>query len=380
MNSELNDRIESILVKCIQGIASDSEYKEAYDWIHLHEENKKYFDSLYSAWLAAGLKRDVAPAIEQNVWERVNYRKHKTFLKNKSHNQSTMMRFAKIAALFIIVFLLGIISHAYFGRDRKTSELFIVEAPKGAKSRITLADGTHVWLNADSKIQYASTYNKRERDIYLTGEAYFEVAKNKTKPFKVHAGGITVHALGTVFNVKAYPEEKSVETTLVEGLISIEIKESSQTKKPLLLKPNQHAVYYKTQDEIKIIEDDLNKTPTASSGDKIITAQPGEIVLTPKVETEVYTSWKDKRWVFHSESFGDFALKLERLYDIPIIIENTDLKEYKLTGSIEEENIEMVLKALKLIIPIEYRFENKQLIIKEDKKLKNEFDQILKKQ
>lgn len=380
MDYEVNQHIQEILIKCICAKADDNDYKEAYDWIHLKEENKAYFDSLYTSWFAAGLTRNIDPMTEKRIWEGLDSRRHKTFNDiEKRNKKSWATSFLKIAAMVAIAFSLGIFSHAYLGTSHKTSELYTVEAPKGAKSRITMADGTHVWLNAGSKIQYSSLYNQNVRDIYLSGEAYFEVAKNKSKPFNVHAGGIVVRALGTVFNVKAYPEEKVVETTLVEGLVSIEKTGDDKDKTPFLLKPAQHAVYYKTQAEIKITDPNSNASEVVSNDHKLVSIQPGKIVLTPKVETDVYTSWKDKRWVFQSEPFGNIALKLERIYDIRIVIEDPQLKDYKLTGSIEEENIEMVIKALQLIIPIEYKFEHKQLIISADNRLKSKYDQILKK-
>jgi transmembrane sensor len=380
MEYKVNEHMQEILIKCICSKADESDYKEAYDWIHLNDENKIYFDSLYSSWFAAGLTQNIDPIIEKRIWEGLDPQKQKVFNSSyKSSKKPWTNSLLKIAAMMAIAFSLGIFSHAYLGRNIKSSELYTVEAPKGAKSRITMADGTHVWLNAGSKIQYSAYYNQRVRDIYLTGEAYFEVAKNKSKPFRVHAGGIVVNALGTIFNVKAYPEEKVVETTLVEGLVSIEKTGSNIDKAPFLLKPTQHAVYFKTQAEIKITDAISDVPEVAYNNHQLLPIQPGKIVLTPKVETEVYTSWKDKRWVFHSETFGDFSLKLERIYDIHILIEDPQLKEYKLTGSIEEENIEMVIKALQLIIPIDYRFEHKQLIISIDNKLKYKFDQLLKK-
>jgi ferric-dicitrate binding protein FerR (iron transport regulator) len=377
MEFEIDDHTLEILTKCICQKADEREYKEAYDWIHLKEENKAYFDSLYSAWFATRLTRKNNSDLELQIWNTLN--SERNALQNNLNKGRWIKQFGKVAAIIALVISFGFLLYSYFERTNKKSDLYIVEAPKGAKSRITLADGTHVWLNAGSKIEYSAIYNQKERNIYLTGEAYFEVAKNKSKPFRVHAGGIVINALGTAFNVKAYSEEKVVETTLVEGLVSIEKINNGQDKKPFLLKPKQQAVYYKTSSEVVLADTAGYRLQMQSPKQKQLPVSAGEIVLTPEVEPEIYTSWKDKRWVFHNELFGDFALKLERLYDIPIVIEDPVLKEYKLTGSIEEENIELVLKALQLIIPIDYRFEKKQLFIKADNKLKYKFDQILKK-
>lgn len=377
MEFEIDDHTLEILTKCICQKADEREYKEAYDWINLKEENKAYFDSLYSAWFATRLTRKKNADLEQQIWNTLN--SERNALQNNFNIGRWTKQVGKVAALIALVISFGFLLYSYFENTNKKSDLYIVEAPKGAKSRITLADGTHVWLNAGSKIEYSAIYNQQERNIYLTGEAYFEVAKNKSKPFRVHAGGIVINALGTAFNVKAYSEEKVVETTLVEGLVSIEKTNNNQDNTPFLLKPKQQAVYYKTSAEVVLTDTSENRIQTQSPRQKLLPVPAGKIVLATAIEPEIYTSWKDKRWVFHNELFGDFALKLERLYDIPIVIEDPALKEYKLTGSIEEENIELVLKALQLIIPIDYRFEKKKLFIKADKKLKYKFDQILKK-
>jgi ferric-dicitrate binding protein FerR (iron transport regulator) len=375
MDFDINEHIQEILVKCLCGKADDRDYKEAYEWIQLKEENKAYFDSLYSAWLASQMTRKNDYEAEQRVWNAINLKRNNSTPIIKGE---WVKQILKIAAIIIVAFSLGVLFHSRMNKGN--IKLYTVEAPKGTKSRVVLADGTHVWLNAGSKFQYYTNYNENDRDVFLTGEAYFEVAKNKSKPFRVHAGGIVVKALGTVFNVKAYPEEKVVETTLVEGLVSIEKGGTNKNTTPVLLKPKQHAVYYKTSSEIVMADSASKNSTVVKSEQKLSSVKYGDIILNSKIEPEIYTSWKDKRWVFQNETFGAFAIKLERLYNIPIVIEDPSIKEYKLTGSIEEENIEMVLKALQLIVPMEYSFHDKQLFIKADKELKNKFDQIIKKQ
>lgn len=364
-----------LFTQCITGKLNSSEYKEVYDFIHQNPKDKDLYDALYLTWLSTGLNRPIDKEIEYNVWETIS--ENRNIFKNKYR---ILKISAKVAAAVLILISVGLNVGEFFRKGEKPGKLMIVEAPKGAKSIVTLADGTQVILNSGSTIKYSDSYNKTARDIFLSGEAYFEVAKNKALPFKVHAGNIIIRALGTVFNVKAYPEEKKIETTLVEGLVSVENIQAAANDKLVYLKPNQQAVYYKTKAEIKIDSStQLSELASDPVNPKIEPKMPGKIVLNQAVAANIFTSWKDKRLVFKGERFGDFALRLERLYDTRIVVADPEITKYKITGSIEQENLEMVLKALQLIVPIDYKFSNKLVTIYANKKLKNTFDQSLTK-
>ncbi len=362
----------ALFTRCIAGKSSSSEYKEVYDLLQQNKEDKELYNTLYSTWLASGLNRDIENGTEERVWAKIV--DNKDYAKSKYRFLKTA---GKIAAIALILVSFGLNIAKLFKANDASQRLMVVEAPKGAKSMVTLLDGTRVILNSGSKIEYSDNYNKNTRDVFLSGEAYFEVAKNKSLPFKVHAGNLIIKALGTVFNVKAYPEEKRIETTLVEGLVSIENLKESDHGTPVYLKPNQQAVYFKTKAEIEV--GSAEKTQLAmDSVTKIEPKAPGTI-LNQTVVADFYTSWKDKQLVFSGESFGDFTLRLERLYDTKIVIADPEISQYKISGSIEQENLEMVLKALQLIVPIEYKFGNKQVTIYANRKLKNSFDKSLTK-
>lgn len=358
--------------RCIAGKAISSEYNKVYDLLQQNKEDKELYNTLYSTWLATGLDRDIENGTEERVWS--NIVENKDYANNKYRHLKTA---GKVAAIALVLVSFGLNISKLFRTDEVTEKLMAVEAPKGAKSMVTLLDGTRVILNSGSKIEYSDNYNKNTRDVFLSGEAYFEVAKNKSLPFKVHAGNLIIKALGTVFNVKAYPEEKRIETTLVEGLVSIENVKESDSHTPVYLKPNQQAVYFKTKAEIEIGSAEKVRM-AADSVTKIEPKTPGTI-LNQTVVADFYTSWKDKQLVFSGESFGDFTLRLERLYDTKIVIADPEISQYKISGSIEQENLEMVLKALQLIVPIDYKFGNKQVTIYANRKLKKSFDEALTK-
>ncbi|HEX3008031.1 MAG TPA: FecR domain-containing protein, partial [Bacteroidales bacterium] len=254
---------------------------------------------------------------------------------------------------------------------------YIIEAPRGAKSFVTLVDGTKIWLNAGSKISYRRNFNQENRDIFLIGEAFFEVAKNKDLPFYVHSAGIIVKAIGTAFNVKAYPEEGIVETTLVEGRVSIESTGKSGKRERILMSPNQKANFYKASHEVVI--QDKAKEKNQNDIDPIpVKAKIERVEIKKAIDTDLYTSWKDKRWVFERQKLEEFSVILERLYDVKVTFKDEELKNYRLSGSFQEENLEQVLEAIQMTVPLEYSVNHNQVIFSVNKKMKSSYKKILK--
>lgn len=372
---QMNQNIQELLIKCIKGKANSKEYQEAYDWVCVNEENRRYFETLYSAWLAAGLTQNVDPQVETSIWNNIesDIRKNNRTLGIYRRNIYPM-RLMKIAAILIITFSLGLLSQNLLKSRSNSSDLITVEAPLGAKSFVKMVDGTHIWLNAGSKIQYSPAYNQKGRDIFLSGEAYFDVAKSKSKPFRVHASSIMVQALGTIFNVKAYPEEDRIETTLVEGMIRIESTNKNGKNEQILLKPNQKVSFYRNPESITGAPGlAINEVLSESRTEKI-----ERIEVAKKIEPEIYTSWKDKRWVFKKQKLSDFAIILERIYDVNILFKDEELGHYSLSGSFEEENLEQVLKAIQLTVPLNYTIHHRDVVFSINEELNSNYESILK--
>ncbi len=244
-----------------------------------------------------------------------------------------------------------------------------------------MPDGTSIWLNADTKLRYSVDYGTKNRNIYLDGEAYFKVAKNKKLPFRVNTSGITVTALGTVFNVKAYPEEKVIETTLEEGSVRIDPVVKGKVKKTalsILLKPNQKAVYQKRGQEMSV----AGKAPEEIVRNEPVTEPkllPIKLDTSTVTDIRLYTSWKDSRWIFKNEKLGSLAVLLERRYDVHIQFENEALKDYAFSGILKEESLEQVLSALSFTAPIRYEIHFKDVRLFDDNRIKKEYQKILSK-
>lgn len=384
MEKEIDQKILKVLLSSIKGEASDDEYRLVWSWIHESKENEKFYMDLRDSWIASGLNQPVNSEQVMASWKRVKNRLFLDERKNKADSSFSLFffRFLKNAALIILLIGIGaILSHLYYDQlfPRKVLQKYTVEAPRGSKSVITLDDGTKVWLNAGSSLKYSRDFNQQNRDVFLEGEAYFSVAKNKNLPFLVHTSGIVVRAVGTVFDVKAYPDEKVIETTLINGIVSIEHASKAGTVEKITLKPNQKAIYYKEGKFISgLVNNPVQSRKENKESEPQADNQKVNILIADKIDPEISTSWKDKRWVFNDESLGNFAVKVERLYDVNISFKDEQLKHYKLSGSLEEETIEQLFDAIRLTVPMNYTINHKEVILSLNKQLKEGYEKLLK--
>jgi ferric-dicitrate binding protein FerR (iron transport regulator) len=368
--------IDYLIAMSLSNRANNEELKTLWIWIKKSDENLTYYTKTRDVWVASGLSKSVPHKQRENSFQKIKSK----ILTNKASAtlsaKSFTFRFLKYAAVFILLITIIGVSRYYF--IKRTNQpvyttYFTVEAPRGEKTFLTLTDGTKIWLNAGSRLMYKPNYNSNNRDVYLTGEGYFDVAKNKKIAFIVHTPGVAVRALGTEFNVKAYPDEKIIETTLVKGSISIEHVQKNGKREITLLKPNQKAEFVNPDYNTPI-----KAIPNKKQVPDKISPKPIQIKLIEKVNTKVYTSWKDRKWVFNNENFDSFSIKLERLYDVKIEFMDDELKKFNLTGTLEEESIEQVLNALKLTIPLKYKITHKKIELYLDNKLNDKYTNILK--
>jgi transmembrane sensor len=219
---------------------------------------------------------------------------------------------------------------------------------KESRYTMTLPDGSIVRLNAKSKVSYAEEFAKT-REVYLTGEAYFEVTHNANIPFIVHTGEADIKVLGTKFNVRNYSNEHRMEAALLTG--SIELTLRADRQHPILLKPSEKIIIKKNA------EGDGAIMP--SDGDK-------KVELTSiKVQDSVIveTSWLNDKMAFFDKPFSEIALDLERQFDVNIEFKNKVVSGYKYTGVYDADNAVDILKILQMIKPFQYTITNKQITI-----------------
>jgi Fe2+-dicitrate sensor, membrane component len=348
-------------------------------------ENKAYFKKMYAVWCT------VNHSVEEESVEKAF---QKTMFRIDSHAEKDDRRkirrlsfsFTKMAAAVFLSFLLGAASYYIISsQQEKTPEVIAavettkVMVPLGSKSKVELPDGSLVTLNAGSKLHYHTTFGKETREVWLEGEAYFKVAKNAKIPFVVRAKEVTIKALGTEFNVKAYPEEKMVQTTLVNGLVSVLQAKASSDTQELMMKPKQTVTIY--DEGTRTIDEELEPVKEKEKvAIQYADARKPKVELKDEVKTELYTSWKDSRWVIESESIEEVAMKLQRRYDVQIIIANNDLKQYPFTGILTDETLEQVLEIMKSVVPINYVISKKVVLLNINPNQRKIFEESMKKQ
>jgi ferric-dicitrate binding protein FerR (iron transport regulator) len=213
----------------------------------------------------------------------------------------------------------------------KTNSLIV---PKGGEWQLVLEDGTRVWVNADSRLTYPTRFSKNERIVELEGEVYFEVAKDKERPFIVKTTNTEIQVLGTSFNIKAYKNEDEVQTTLVEGKIAL--KQSSDNR-TIIMDPGYQA---------------------------IVPVNGGEIVYR-KVNPSVYTAWKDKRFAFVDESLESIMNSLERWYNIEIQFSDDQTKQLRYSTHLQRYDlIQQILDKIEKTNKVYFSFESDKILVK----------------
>jgi ferric-dicitrate binding protein FerR (iron transport regulator) len=225
-----------------------------------------------------------------------------------------------------------------------------IVVPKGQKRKLTLSDGTLIWLNADSKLFYPVAFSAAKREVTLSGEAYFEVKHDASRPFIVHTSTIDIRVLGTVFDVKAYPQDKKVEASLIRGSVQVSVHGEEGKSAPVVLRPNQKFVMLRHNTSVG--KDSLSNTNLKE-----------HVVETPKTQQLRETGWRKEILSFENERFADLAIELERWFNIKVIITNPDFKNYRFTGTLNNADLNTVMEALKLSEHFNYRKEADNKII-----------------
>ncbi|MDQ6610580.1 MAG: FecR family protein, partial [Bacteroidota bacterium] len=229
---------------------------------------------------------------------------------------------------------------------QQTAEVF---TRPGSRTKLILPDGSEVWLNAGSRLTYQQPFGDATRSVNLIGEAFFDVVKSN-KPFIIYTGGVQIKVLGTAFNVRSYPNEKKIETSLVRGRVEVTLDKSPEKK--YILKPNEKLTL-NTDDEI--VGNNHKKLPP-----------PLAVVSNLRYldsTTIAETSWVENKLVFVDESFDDIAKRMERWYGVTIIFKNDKVKNERLTGVFEKETVWQALEALQLTTSFHFSLRDDTIII-----------------
>ncbi len=264
-------------------------------------------------------------------------------------------RFTGIAAAVLAVITMGVY---LLWESQRTSTLQpgIIQyvCKPGERKSFQLPDGTAVILNAGSEIYLNGQYAKNTREVFLKGEAFFEVQHNAAVPFIVHTASMDVKALGTAFNVKSYNNEYRTETVLIRGLVEVTLKKDNNRK--LLLHPDEKVLWT----ENKTGGNAAARSPQSKN-------IPEQAVIKPVKKTEngevKELAWVQNNLAFEDEAFEDIAYQLNRWYNVNIQFESNDIKQYHFTATFKKEKIEQVLEILRTSKKFNYRIEEQKILI-----------------
>lgn len=244
---------------------------------------------------------------------------------------------AAIAASIVIAVLLF---PSLFNREKSVAvaskEVNEVVTNPGSRTKVVLPDGSLVWLNAGSRIEYNKDFGKVSRDVKLSGEAFFDVKRDNKKPFYIHTPVLAIKVLGTAFNVKAYPDDPTTETSLIRGSIEVSIKSRPMDK--IILAPNEKLV----------VE---NKEAMAYKENSVVEKRESVVAINEikpnrKDSTINEIQWVENRLVFDDEPLEEIVVKMERWYNVNIEITDPSLNQLRITGSFVNENIDQAMEGL----------------------------------
>jgi transmembrane sensor len=381
--------LDNLLKKILEGKATIAEKQHLDDLIASSENESSFKEALLRqlnefSENQVHVEKDVDFGhLYGNILSRLNQNDTFKIERNeptgKSRIRSIIIFGLSLAAVSVIAFFLGSIFSVAKNNNIHQQVIAVsyneIKAPYGSKSEIILPDSSHVILNAGSTIRYRSDYNIQNRDISLTGEAYFKVAKNAKIPLIVQAGKINVKAVGTEFNIKAYEDEAIIETTLVEG--KVEITQSGQNANDenyINLNPNQKAIYLKESDSFTLGKVKVTDPLVLEHNNTIY----DNILISPKVDVNQIVAWTKGKLLIKGESLENLCVELQRKYDVTFVLSDDEIKKYRFTGVLLDETLEQVLNVIKLTAPIEYQINGKKVVLSSDKEHLNDYSQHLK--
>lgn len=327
--------IKSITEKYIQGKCTPEELEEVMVLFADSYHNLELRATLYKYWETdETIGRPEIPANELSViLDKVHHRINLAQDQNpKSRIRKLIFNVSKIAALLIMGLLLGL-SIQYLKKSEPVN--FTSIAPKGSVSQMVLPDNTIVYLNAGSQLKYTVEGLKGKREVFLEGEAWFDVTKNEKKPFVVHTPFYEINVTGTQLNVKAYKTDAEIVTTVEQGSVQIT-----------------------SGDNLK-----LAQTTILQSGEQLVYNTQSKTINVKDVETRVFTAWKDNKLIFINMNLKELIVILERKYGVDIQVANNLILNYHYDGTIKDETILEVLDLLKETLPVKYRIEGQTIII-----------------
>lgn len=371
MDKEKDNLFWEKLGKLTSGEASEQERKEVDRQLEGNEGNIQYMMSVLGHYWES-VQELPDPIAGSTAWSKISgdsLKKVATMQRSDLPGNS-LFRSRKLWAAAVLILVVAGGWLAWHTFILPASEMNVVSTRNGSKTKITLPDGTQVWLNADSRLSYPNDFqHTSERNVTLSGEAYFEVKHHAERPFIIHTQYLDIKDIGTTFNVKAYPDEKESEATLISG--SIQVFLHKDPNKNYILKPKEKIIYYADHDGFSLNGSD-NKIPASPAADSLckvpanaeVVVTRMKNVLSPSGDSIVAeTAWINNQLVFDSEKFSDLAKRMERWYNVKFEIKDKKIGNYIFTGIFDGETLEQALEELQMIRPFQFSMAKEKVII-----------------
>ncbi len=319
---------QELISKFLTGELTDAGLEQLKQWLEKDPENRKIFNQENELWHQAGAHIRPYTYNADQAWQKIS---SKLGFKEEERGNVVIFnksRFSFMVAAASILFLaaIGALGYLLFqgaGSQRGVRDQTIISSNVGEKSHIFLADSTEVFLNSKSILSFDGSYNKKGREISLSGEGFFNVRSNSTKPFVVHVDQLLVTATGTRFNVSAYADDPRIEATLEEGRIFVSLPPDMK----IFLKEGEQLVYDR-------------KTKKA---------------VLHTVSTRTYTAWKENELRFVDAPLEEVMRKIGRNFNVDVVIENQEILNLKFTATFTDESVDEILQMMKMVGPIDYK-------------------------
>jgi ferric-dicitrate binding protein FerR (iron transport regulator) len=314
-----------LLIKYLRNELSEGEYARVLSWLEENEENPEFLFGLKETYQLSKWEELKQQSEVSLSWEMM---KDKIQQNAPTGKQNIIVKWLQYSAAAVILFILGFFIKGSFFVDESTFNT--IQTSAGQQSTLILNDGTKVQLNENSKLIYPSAFNHKNRDVMLTGEAYFEVSHNPSRPFNVNIGTYTIKVLGTKFNVDAYSDQVYIYTSLKEGKIQI-VENKDDSKILSELKPGTRFSYNRRTGEYFV-----------NAVDPVNVAQ-----------------WTRGEIVIKRQTLDEMAHRLEDKYGYRINIASKDIGKYTYNITIENESLEEILSNIHFITPqVNYTIDN----------------------
>lgn len=329
-NSKENIDIK-ILMRYLEGNGSDEDICIVKQWFTNAGSEHELYEKSLQFWDGISLEPNTKGYYGDNILDQIHHKikiEEGVFL-NKTKPKIRFINYlTRIAAiLFIPVLVASLFFYFKNNSFRDIKSNSEIHSPYGTRTTFYLPDGSTGWLNGGSSLKFPTQFGGKVRDVKLAGEAYFNVISNHKKPFVVSTDNIDVKVFGTSFNVMAYPDEQITEVTLESGQIEVFKKTNNIIESMGILKPNESFIYNILSDSSKILS--INNTEKFS--------------------------WLDGKLTFKYEPFGEVVRKINRWYNVNIVIKDELLDTYIYYGTFKDETLEEVLRLLQFTAPIRYK-------------------------